>query len=606
MSASRIPRFRYLVLLWLFGGLCMGLVTGLCFRFGLNISTTILAYLIVIVFLSLLDSLISSVVFSLIAVGCLNYFFVQPLFTLHVTYGQDFVVLIAFVVTSLVITGLVRRIRRLADAHREQARLLDLTHDTVLVRDMNDVITFWNRGAEELYGWTRQESRGKISHELLKTTFPEPLKAITKKLIQAGRWEGELAQTKRDGTQVTVSSRWAIQRDERGKIVGTLETNNDITERRRAQELLRRSQAAYLTEAQKLSLTGSFGWNVSDGEIFWSDENFRIFGYDPALKPTIEMVLQRVHPDDIAAVRATTESAKNDLKDFDIEHRLLLPDGTVKYVHVVARFTTYEPGISQFVGAVMDVTAAKDAERQLQRTQSDLAHISRVTSLGELTASIAHEVGQPLAAIVTHAEASLRWLGREVPEIDEATVALGRIVNDGNRASDIVQRIRSLIKKADQERCALRLNEMIEDVIPLLQREILEHRIGLQLELAKGLPQVLGDPVQLQQVIINLVVNAIQAMTAIDSRPRDLVIRSRQGETGTVLVAIQDSGEGLSEAAMSRLFGPFYTTKPNGMGMGLSICRSIIEAHNGRIWATAGEGGLGASFQFSLPATPME
>jgi C4-dicarboxylate-specific signal transduction histidine kinase len=254
----------------------------------------------------------------------------------------------------------------------------------------------------------------------------------------------------------------------------------------------------------------------------------------------------------------------------------------------------------------MDVTAAKNAERQLHRTQSELAHISRVTSLGELTASIAHEVGQPLAAIVTHAEASLRWLGREVPEINEATIALRGIINDGNRASEIVQRIRSLIKKADQERSTLRLNEMIEDVIPLLQREISEHRITLQLDLAAGLPPVLGDRVQLQQVIINLVVNAIQAMTAIDGRPRDLVIRSRQGESGTVLVAIQDSGEGLSEATMSRLFGAFFTTKPNGMGMGLSICRSIIEAHDGRIWATAAEGGPGASFQFSLPAMPTE
>jgi PAS domain S-box-containing protein len=226
--------------------------------------------LIIIVLLSLMDSFISSAIFSVIAVGCLDFFFTEPLFTFAVARLQDVVTLAAFIVTSLAITGLVRRVRRSGEARGEQARLLDLTRDSILVRDTKDVITYWNRGSEELYGWKKEEAIGKISHQLLQTIFPAPLEQIMEILVRAARWEGELLHTTRDGTKVLVISRWSLEQGDGGQALGTLEINNDITERRRAEDALRQTQETYLAEAQQLSHTGSFGWNVSSGEIFWS------------------------------------------------------------------------------------------------------------------------------------------------------------------------------------------------------------------------------------------------------------------------------------------------------------------------------------------------
>jgi PAS domain S-box-containing protein len=300
---------------------------------------------------------------------------------------------------------------------REQAGLLDLTHDTVFVRDMNDVIIYWNRGAEELYGWKKAETVGKTSHQLMQTIFPRPLEEITAELIRTGRWEGELVHTKKDGTQAIVASRWSVQRDARGDPVATLETNNDITERKQAEDALRRSDA-YLTEAQRLSLTGSFGWKVSSGELFWSEETFRIFGYNRTTKPSLELIIQRTHPTDAARVRQLIDRASRDGRDWELEHQLQMPDGSIKSAHVVARAVRDESGSVEFVGAIMDVSAAKRAEQELRQAQAELAHVSRVTALGELTASIAHEVSQPIAGVVSNAEAASRWLVAEPLNLD--------------------------------------------------------------------------------------------------------------------------------------------------------------------------------------------
>jgi PAS domain S-box-containing protein len=359
-------------------------------------------------------------------------------------------------------------------AVQEQARLLDLTHDTIFVRDMGDVITYWNRGAEELYGWPREEAVGKVSHQLMKTVFPVPLEDITAQLLRVGRWEGELVHTKRDGSRVTLSSRWSLQRDERGRPVATMETNNDITERNKAQEALR-------------------------------------------------------------------------------------------------------------------------------RTQAELAHVNRVMTLGELTASIAHEVNQPLAGIVTNGAASLRWLDRKPPDLDEARGAVQSMIDDGMRASEVIKRIRALSKKTELQTMRLSVNDLIDDVVRLVEREMLDQLVSLRLEVASALPAVLGDRVQLQQVIINLVMNGMEAMAAVTGRPRELLIRAHRHEGEQVLIEVRDSGVGIEPGVIENLFNAFFTTKPNGMGMGLSISRSIIEAHGGRIWATP-NAGAGATFQFTLPS----
>ena len=661
--------------------------------------------------------------------------------------------------------------------------------------------------------------------------------------------------------------------------------------RRQIEDALRRSEA-YLTEAQRISRTGSFGWNVSSGEIVWSDESFRILEYDRTTKPTVELVLQRVHPEDAALVKQTIERASQDGKDFDFEHRLLMPDGSVKHVHVVAHALRDESGGIEFVGAVMDVTAAKlaedrvreqeielrqvldlapqhvgvvdfdgsciylnqagldyhgitleewrsrdlrrfihpddleriesrtqgnflggspretearlqrndgkyrwflarsspmrdeqgritrwyvastdiedrkqaetllagekrllemiargdalsfildalcrlvedlasgsltsillfdantnqlrhgaapslpidyteaidgsvigpsvgscgtaayrgepvtvsdidtdplwanfrdlalahglracwstpilssagrvlgtfaiyyreprsptppehnvveqithlasiaierkQAEEALHKAQAELAHITRVTTLGEMTASIAHEINQPLAAVVTNGSASLRWLMGDSPNLEEAREASRRVIRDANRASEVIARIRALMQKTETQKAQLDLNEAIQEIVLLTQNEAARKRVRLRLELAADLPPVFGDRVQLQQVALNLVMNGVEAMAAVSDRPRELVICSRAHESDQVLVAVQDCGVGIDQDDLEKIFSAFYTTKSQGMGMGLAISRSIIEAHGGRLWATQNED-EGATIQFTLP-----
>jgi C4-dicarboxylate-specific signal transduction histidine kinase len=254
-------------------------------------------------------------------------------------------------------------------------------------------------------------------------------------------------------------------------------------------------------------------------------------------------------------------------------------------------------------GTGTDITAtirADHAEQALREAQAELAHVTRVTTLGELTASIAHEVNQPLAAVVANAEACLRWLDRDVPDLAAARRSAEWVINDGIRASEVVRRVRALAHKADIEKAPLDVNDIVGEVIALVQRELASHRVSLRMELAPALPKILGDRVQLQQVIINLVMNGIEAMQPVTDRPRELVIRSRQEEMQQVLLSVTDCGVGISAENANRLFNAFFTTKSSGLGMGLSICRSIVEAHGGRLSAS-GDEGRGATFQFVLP-----
>jgi signal transduction histidine kinase len=363
------------------------------------------------------------------------------------------------------------------------------------------------------------------------------------------------------------------------------------------EEKLRRSEA-YLSEAQQISHTGSFGWKVSTGEISWSEETFRIFQYEPIIKPTVDLLLQRVDPQDIPIIKSLIQRASHDGKDWELEHRLLMPDGAVKHVHVVARAAKDQAGKLEFIGAIMDVTERKLAEEALGKAQANLAHVARLTTVGELTASIAHEVNQPLAAVVTNANACLRWLDHEPPNVDEVREAVRRIVRDGNRGSDVIARIRGLLKKEQPPRTGLNVNELVQETMALARVDL--HGADLRAELAVELPQAKGDRVQLQQVLLNLTMNAMDAMQPVTDRPRVLRIQTKRHEPGEVLVAVQDSGVGLSSKGAEKIFETFYTTKPDGLGMGLSICRSIIEGHGGRLWVEPNEG-FGATFQFTLP-----
>ena len=360
------------------------------------------------------------------------------------------------------------------------------------------------------------------------------------------------------------------------------------------------AKEAYLAEAQRLSHTGSFGWNAATGFV-WSDETFRIFELDRATAPTVEAIIQRTHPEDRERVQRFIERASRDGGDWDVEHRLLLPDGAVKSLHVVVHAVRDQAGVLSFVGAVMDVTAAKRAEEAVQAAQAELAHVARMTTLGELTAWIAHEVNQPLAGIVTNGTACLQWLGQKSPALDEARSSVEDMISDAQRAGDVILEIRALSRKTAPKRAPLDINDLIQGVVRLVTREAQAQGASVRLELAPALPAVVGDRVQLQQVVINLVINAIQAMASVTARRRELSIRSRQNEAGHVLVEVADSGHGIGSTNLDQLFKAFFTTKPAGMGMGLSICRSIIEAHGGNVWATDNTPS-GAVFHFTLPA----
>lgn len=355
----------------------------------------------------------------------------------------------------------------------EKAQLLDLTHDAIFVRNMDDLVTYWNRGAEAIYGWSAEYAAGKSSHQFLQTVFPASLDEINQELLRSDRWEGELVHTKQDGSAIVVSSRWSLKRDADGRPLAVLETNTDISQRRQA-------------------------------------------------------------------------------------------------------------------------------EAEVLNAQADLAHVTRLTTLGELTASIAHEVNQPLAGIVLNGEACLRWVDRDKPDLDEVRSAVRRSIADAKRASDIVRRIRSLAKKGDIEMSLVDLNDIVNESLVLVRRELVANRITLKLDLANRQVPALGDRIQLQQLLINLLINGIQAMTSSDNDLREIIVTTSMDESNQANVRVQDSGPGIDPGNAHQLFKAFFTTKANGIGMGLSICRSIVEAHGGRVWVVPNPG-RGAIFQFSLP-----
>jgi PAS domain S-box-containing protein len=363
--------------------------------------------------------------------------------------------------------------KRAEETLREQANLLNLTHDAIFVRDINGVITYWNRGAKELYGWSAEQAEGKIARELLKTVFPIPRERIMAELLSSGRWEGELVRTKKDGTHLVVASRWSLQRDARGTPVAALETDNDITERKRAEE---------------------------------------------------------------------------------------------------------------------------ERER-LRQLEADLARINRVGIMGELAASLGHEIMQPIAAAAINARACLRWLQREPPEIDEARKTVSRIANDVDRAAGIIERNRLLYRRGTPQRELTDLNEIIRQMVVLLHDAASRHSISIRTDLDAALPTTTADRVQLQQVLMNLMLNGIEAMR---DESGELRVTSQRTEDGQLLISVSDLGIGLPGEEPERIFEAFFTTKPEGTGIGLSISRRIIESHGGRLWASPNTG-RGATFQFTLP-----
>jgi signal transduction histidine kinase len=361
-----------------------------------------------------------------------------------------------------------------------------------------------------------------------------------------------------------------------------------------------RRKEGFLAEGQRISHTGTFAWTPSTGRVVWTDECYSIFEFDRTVSMTLDMALQRSHADDLAMVQRRIESLSNRVAGYDEEYRLQMPDGRIKYVHVVALPVMDETGKVEFIGTVQDVTAAKRADEELQKAHAALATVTRVTTLGELAASIAHEVNQPLTAVVSSAEACRRWLNRSIPDLNEARSAVESIISDTHRAAAVTRRVRALLSKTETPKAPLVISDVVSEVITLVQHELSSRRVSLRSELADTLPLVNGDRIQLQQVLINLVINGIDAMEPVTDRPHELVIRTYEDEASRVVVAVEDCGVGISPENAAQVFDAFFTTKSNGMGMGLAICRSIVEAHGGRLQASPNDG-PGATFTITLP-----
>jgi PAS domain S-box-containing protein len=884
MTLNQTRNFAGSAAQFFLGGFALVSVTLVFFALRADLATAAFANLIVILLFSLIGSFAAAVLLCLLSVAGLTFFFTPPAFSFLVDEPRHIVVLAAFCVTAVMVAWLIGKARQGKDAALEaEARL---RHSQVELRESerewrevfehNPVMYFMvdadgtvlnvnTFGAAQL-GYTVAELVG----QPVLNVFLEEDRAFVRKCVaicleaigQSHTWE--IQKIRKDGSRLWVRENAKAMRRADGKLI-VLVACEDVTERKQTENALRQSQA-YLAHAQQLSHTGSFGWRVATGEIIWTAETFRIFGFDPAIKPTLELVIERTHPEDRAAVQRTVDQAERDRKDFEHEYRLLMPDGSVKHLHALARATINASGGLEFVGAVTDVTAAKQAEQRLRRSeayleeaqhlshtaswswdvrrrdfvyrsaevyrlfgfdpeqgasaeeiqsripaedlemlgdvvrqaarartgqfefdfrivlpggatrrihsvahpvlgsdgevseiigthmdmteqyaarerlekavlalreseqrfrdyaetasdwlwetgpdhrvthlsehtstagipasavtgvlrweiasdlepeskkwrqhratleahlpfrdlvyrtenrmgspiyvrtsgkpvfdtegdfvgyrgvstditasiradqaeqalrkaQTELAHVTRVTTLGELTASIAHEINQPLAAVIANAEACLSWLDRDPPNLDAARRSVEWIVEDGNRASEVIRHVRALAKKTDIEKASLDINDVARDAVALVQRELSSHRVSLKLELAPDLPPIFGDRVQLQQVIINLVINAMEAMESVADRPRKLTVRSGWHDGDRVFLTVADSGVGIPDAQAERMFTPFFTTKSSGMGMGLSICRSIVEAHEGRLSASRHEGN-GATFQFVLP-----
>jgi PAS domain S-box-containing protein len=373
-------------------------------------------------------------------------------------------------------------------------------------------------------------------------------------------------------------------------------------ERARGDAALKRSEA-FLAEAQRLSSTGSFSWRLATDEIMWSDEAYRIYGIDPGTPVTFDLIRTRVHPDNLPILQQVIDRFRREAGELDYETRLLLPDGSIKHLHVVAHGARNQDGEMEVIGTLHDVTQRHVSDEACGRLRSELAHMARATTLGALTASIAHEVNQPLAGIITNASTCLRMLAADPPNIDGASETARRTIRDGRRAADVITRLRAIFGKKEPITEPVDLNEATREVIALTESELNRNCVLLRTQLAEDLPLATGDRVQLQQVILNLLLNASDAMSTVRDRPRQLVISSKRDDADQVCLSVEDTGVGVDPERVDQLFEAFYTTKSAGMGMGLSISRSIIESHHGRLWATPNDG-PGATFAFSIPRGP--
>jgi len=506
------------------------------------------------------------------------------------------------------ITERKRAEEKIRQSEAELRQLIDAIPQQVFVFDADWTPLFANQREREFTGLTLEQLQSK--EVFVRKFHPEDLKKLEvlreRARLDAAPFELEARIKERDGEYRWFLIRDNPLRDESGRVLRWYGTRTNIEDRKQAEEALRRSQA-YLEEAQRLTLTGSWAYKPRGGPVYWSEENFRIWGFDPRQgAPDVEIVRQRIHPEDRDEATKYVQAAVRAKRDFTQEFRILLSDGTVKHLEAIGHVVCAEHGEPiEVIGTHVDVTERKRAEKERERVrqlEADLAHMSRVSTMGELAVSLAHEIKQPIAAAVTNAEACLRLLERNEPDIAEVCDAASGMAGCARRAAEIIDRVRALFAKNAPQYEEVDVNEIIRDIVVLLQNEAKQHSVTVHLVLAENLPGVMGDHVQLQQVVMNLMLNSIEAMRG---APGELTITSQLTEDGRVLVSVRDTGTGFPPEKADKMFDAFFTTKPQGTGMGLAISRSIIESHGGRLWAETNSG-RGATFRFTLPQRILE
>jgi PAS domain S-box-containing protein len=428
--------------------------------------------------------------------------------------------------------------------------------------------------------------------------WPTVVDAI-KHAHETGKVSAEFRVVWPDGSLHWLSTNGRMFFDDAGQPFRMVGFSSDVTRRKNVEEELRRS-AAFLAQAQQVSRTGSFSWRVATDEITWSEQLYRIYELEPGTTITLDVIRTRVHPEDLTLYEKMVEQARNGSDDFEWQYRLLMPDQSIKYMHAVARATRDQKGQLEYIAAVRDVTARRLSDEALDKARSELAHVARVMSLGALTASIAHEVNQPLSGIITNASTCVKMLDGDPPNVDGARETAKRTIRDGRRAADVITRLRALFSKKEAAAEMVDLNEATREVIALSLSELERNSVITRTELADELPFVRGDRVQLQQVIINLLRNGSDAMSSIEDRPRELLFKTELDDSDCVRLSVRDAGTGFGAQTPDQLFRSFYTTKADGMGIGLSVSRSIIENHRGRLWAAPNDG-PGVTFSFSIP-----
>lgn len=530
-------------------------------------------------------------------------------------------------------TVLILRDRATRTSLVEQARILELSHDTVIIRDKNDVIVYWNDGAEKLYGWMRSEAVGKHCESLLKCQFSS--EEVQAAFDLEGHWTGELIRTRRDGASLTLASRWLQRKDDAGKPVGVIESSADVTAQLKHDEARRASEQRYRTifetagfatwesnwlESKRVldQYTGDVrhleDWLLANPEITQAairgaiirnanPAAVRLFHADSNETLSGTNLCGRYLPDSFPAISQLLATLLRGERGAENEVRLKTLTGDVVDVVLRVNILPDSHDWAHVLVMAFDVTEQNLSRARIEQTSAELAHAARVSLLGQLSASIAHEVNQPLTAILNYARSGERWLSREEPDLTEVSSSLQRIVTNGNRAAEVIKRVKTLAKKTVTPAASFSLPEIVEDALGLVRHDAKLQGVKLRQSSDGPLPLAFGDRVQVQQVLVNLIVNGLHAMRDVADRKKDLRISLGVAPEGMLRVEVRDVGMGFAPEAIGRVFDPFFTTKAEGMGMGLSICRSIIEAQGGHIQVNNNQG-PGATVNFTVPATP--